>query len=110
MGKPVIFLLFVVALLLGQRIFVRFFIKLNSRFSNDDTKENVIDTASDWKKFGKRRDFENAEYELQNEDFFENEVTETESLYEAFDGLSDDEIETIAEEAGILDTAGGEDE
>ena len=110
MGKPVIFLLFVVALILGQRIFIRFFAKVSRRFSDVNTEENGTNTASDWRNSGKSRNFENAEYELENEDFFENEVTEVENIYEAFDGLSDDEIETIAEEAGILETAGGEDE
>ena len=111
MGKPVIFLLFVVALLLGQRIFIRFLAKAGSRLlDNDAAKTGEADLVSDWKNSGKYRDFENAEYELGKEDFFENEVTEAESLYEAFEGLSDDEVEMIAEEAGILETAGGENE
>ena len=111
MGKPVVFLFFVAVLLLGQRIFIRFLVKANSRFlNNGDAEIGENDLASDWKNSGKYRDFENAEYELGEEDFFENEVTEAESLYEAFEGLSDDEVKMIAEETGIFKTAGGENE
>lgn len=110
MGKPVLFLLFVIALVFGQKIFMKFMVKASGRFLSENTEENGNTAASEWENDGKRRSFENAEYVPEKEDFFENEKTETASLEEELKGLSDEEIENIAKEAGILGVAGGKDE
>ncbi len=58
-----------------------------------------------WKKEGCSRSFENAEFELPEEDFFENEKTELpETEEELFSGLSEEEKEAVITEAGLEKT------
>lgn len=60
-----------------------------------------------WKEEGKRRDFEQAEYELPEEDFFENEKTELALDFEKeIAALSDEEINIIFEEADLFEKEG----
>ncbi|MGN0627054.1 MAG: hypothetical protein ACI4IT_03725 [Oscillospiraceae bacterium] len=60
-----------------------------------------------WQESGNSRKFENADYPLPEEDFFENEMTELPSLEEALSGLSESEAEEIMK---IAEISNGEDE
>ncbi|MBQ2861768.1 MAG: hypothetical protein IJE83_03155, partial [Oscillospiraceae bacterium] len=60
-----------------------------------------------WQEEGKRREPENAEYVLPEEDFFENEQTEFfETFEEELKNLSDEDKEQIFEEAGLFERDG----
>lgn len=60
-----------------------------------------------WKEEGRRREPEQAEYELCEKDFFEKEETEFENSFEEeFSNLSDDEINAILEEAELFEKGG----
>ena len=61
-----------------------------------------------WKKEGCSRSFENAEYTLPDEDFFEDEKTEfPQTEEELFSGLSDEEKQEIMREAGLSEDEDG---
>lgn len=61
-----------------------------------------------WKKEGCSRSFENAEYNLSEDDFFEDEKTELpKTEEELFSGLSDEEKQSILKEAGLLENEDG---
>lgn len=63
-----------------------------------------------WEESGKKRNFENAEVVLSENDFFENEETEFSPTFEEeFSNLSDEETEEILKKAGIY-TEESEDE
>ena len=60
-----------------------------------------------WKKEGCSRSFDNAEYDLPEEDFFGNEKTELPEEEEIFSGLSEEEKNEILKETGLLEDEDG---
>ena len=78
----------------------------NNMTKTPDKKE---DSPKDiWKKEGCSRSFENAEYDVPEEDFFGNEKTELpETGEELFSGLSEEERCEIMKEAGLLEDEDG---
>lgn len=68
----------------------------------DDSPKDI------WKKEGCSRSFDNAEYDLPEEDFFENEETELpDTEEELFSGLSEEEKNEILKETGLLEGEDG---
>ncbi|MGN0628780.1 MAG: hypothetical protein ACI4IW_04050 [Oscillospiraceae bacterium] len=105
-------LVFIAVLLVCSVLVRRFIIKMINS-ADRQSASAVIAAGSDdplarWNESGRRRDFENADYELPAEDFFENEKTELPNLEKALEGLSEREAEEIMRESGILDGEEGE--
>lgn len=109
MDKLVLVLLFLAAMLLGQRLFIRLLQKtLNSAAAEGISLEKPGENeAENWERSGSKRQLQNAEMPLGTEDFFENEKTELQDLEEALVGLSEEEADEIIKAAGI---SGGEEE
>ena len=108
MDKFWIVLLFLFVFLLVSSIIKR----LAIRFINSADAQNSVsvitaekeDPKVFWKEEGLRRDFEQAEFSLPEEDFFEKEKTELPHDFEdEFSGLSENEIEKILKEAKLFD-------
>ena len=111
MNKIWIVLLFLCVFLLLSSIVKRFAIRfINSAESQSSYSPTIAEKEDPrvfWNEEGKRREPENAEYELPEEDFFETEKTEfPETFEESFFGLSEDEKEKILSEAGLFEEEG----
>ena len=111
MDKIWIVLLFLGVFLLGSSIVKRMMIRFINSADRQDAVSAIVAEKEDprvfWKEEGKRRDPENAEYELLEEDFFENEKIEfSERFEDEFSGLSDEEAEKILLEAELLEKEG----
>ena len=70
-------------------------------WKKDDSPKDI------WKKEGCSRSFDNAEYDLPEEDFFSNEKTELPEEEEIFSGLSEEEKNEILKETGLLEGEDG---
>ena len=104
MGNWWVYLLFAATCALGVLIAARANRKYMNYYENNMTKE----PEDIWKKEGCSRSFENAEYTLPEEDFFENEETELpDTEEELFSGLSDEEKQEIMREAGLSEDEDG---
>ena len=106
MDKLWIVFLFLGVFLLVNNFAKRFLIKLIASGKNETTvfvnPAEEDDPKTSWEKRGQRREPEQAEFELPEEDFFENEKTEFYgSFEEELKNLSDEEIYEVLEKAGI---------
>ena len=71
------------------------------------SEDEEADPKIFWEKEGFRREPEQADFVLPEEDFFENEKTEFSEIFEEeFSGLSEAEANKILEEAGIFEKEG----
>ncbi len=103
--------IWIVFLFLGVFFIMNNFVKkiFLRRMASESVQEAYTEDAADkedpkvfWEKEGRRREPENAEYVLPEEDFFDNEKTEFfDSFEEEFNNLSDEERNRILEEAGL---------
>lgn len=111
MGNWWVYLLFAATCALGVLITARANRKYMNYYENNMTKEpeEKAESPKDiWKKEGCSRSFENAEYTLQDEDFFEDEKTEfPQTEEELFSGISEEEKQSILKEAGLLEDEDG---
>lgn len=111
MGNWWVYLLFAATCALGVLIAARANRKYMNYYENNMTKEpeEKAESPKDiWKKEGCSRSFENAEYTLPEEDFFENEKTEfPQTEEELFSGISEEEKQSILKEAGLLEDEDG---
>ncbi len=113
MGKFWIVILFLCVFLICSNIVKRFMLRFINSAENSEAV-SIITAEKDnakifWEKEGFRRNPSIAEFELPEKDFFENENTElSEDLEEEFKNLSDDEVEKILEESGLLKREGEE--
>ena len=111
MGNWWVYLLFAATCALGVLIAARANRKYMNYYENNMTKEleKKAESPKDiWKKEGCSRSFENSEYTLPEEDFFENEETELpDTEEELFSGLSDEEKQEIMREAGLSEDEDG---
>lgn len=104
-------LIFIVVLLICSVLVRKFFIKMINSADRQSASAAIAagdDPLARWNESGRRRNFENADYELPAEDFFENEKTELPNLEKALEGLSEREVEEIMIESGILNGEEGE--
>lgn len=104
-------LLFLGVFLIGSNIVKKLAIRFINSADNQSTLSAITAGKEDpkvfWAEEGNRRDFEQAEYTLPEEDFFEREKTEfAETFEEEFGSLSDEEIESVLEEAGLFEKEG----
>lgn len=111
MDKVWIILLFLFVFLLVSSIVKRLAIRFISSADSQNAVSVITEEKEDPKVFfaeeGLRRDFENAEYTLPEEDFFENEKTEfADSFEKEFDALSDEEARMILEQSGLFEKEG----
>lgn len=111
MDKLWIILLFLGVFLIGSNIVKKVMIRFINSADNQSGLSAMTAEKEDprvfWKEEGKRRDFEQAEYELPEEDFFENEKTELALDFEKeIAALSDEEINIIFEEADLFEKEG----
>lgn len=111
MDKIWIVLLFLGVFLLGSSIVKRLMIRFINSADRQDMISAMVSEKEDpkvfWEESGNRREPENAEYVLSEEDFFENEATEfSETFEEEFSGLSDEEKENILMEAELFEEEG----
>lgn len=111
MDKIWIVLLFLGVFLIGNSIIKRIAIKFinsaeaqNTAFASISEKE---DPRIFWNEEGKRRDPENAEFDIPEEDFFGMEKTEfSERFEDEFSSLSDEEIDEVLRKAEIFEEEG----
>ena len=111
--------LWIVLLFLGVFLFVNNLIKRAAiRFLNSADNQSSVsaitaekdDPKVFWKENGFRREAQQADYELPEADFFENEKTEfSESFEDEFKNLSEEEIGKVLTDAGLFEKEGGED-
>ena len=109
--------LWIVLLFLGVFLFVNNLIKRAAiRFLNSADNQSSVsaitaekdDPKVFWEENGFRREAQQADYELPEEDFFENEKTEfSESFEDEFKNLSEEEIGEVLKEAGLFEKEGG---
>ena len=111
MDKLWIVLLFLGVFLIGSNIIKRIAIRfINS--AEAQTYVSAITSEKDdpkvfWEEKGFRREPEQADFVLPEEDFFENEKTEfCEDFEDEFKNLSEEEKERIFAESGIFETEG----
>lgn len=106
MDKIWIVFLFLIVMLAGNRA-VKYFIirKMSSEAAGNDAfvpSEEKEDPKIFWEKEGFRREPQQADYILPEEDFFENEKTEfPESFPDELKGISEAEAKAILLESGI---------
>ncbi len=111
MDKLWIVLLFLCVFYIGNNMVKRLFMNSLSSEKNRDALSAMVSEKEDpkvfWNEEGKRREPEQAEYDLSENDFFEKEETEfSENFEEEFSSLSDDEINAILEETKLLKKEG----
>lgn len=111
MDKIWIVLLFLGVFLIGSGIVRRVVIRFINSAEGQSAVSAMVYEKEDpkvfWQEEGKRREPENAEYVLPEEDFFENEQTEFfETFEEELKNLSDEDKEQIFEEAGLFERDG----
>lgn len=111
MDKLWIVFLFLGVFLLGnnliKRLFVRFMSSDENRVFVTSETEAEDDPGVLWNKRGLRREPEKAEFDLPEEDFFENEKIEfSENFEDEFGGLSEEEAKRILQEAGLYEKEG----
>ena len=111
MDKLWIVFLFLGVFLLVNNFAKRFLIKLIASGKTENTvfvsPEEEDDPKASWEKRGQRREPEQAEFNLPEEDFFGNEKTEfCENFEEALLNLSEEEISEVLEKAGIFNEEG----
>ncbi len=108
--------LWIVLLFLGVFLFInnfakRFLIKAmvskNSESSVFVSLEDESDPKVFWEKEGFRREPQQADFILPEEDFFENEKNEfSENFEEELEKLSEEEIDKVLKEAGLFEKEG----
>ena len=113
MDKIWIVLLFLGVFLLGSNIIKGIAIRFLNSAENQSSVSMIISEEDDpkvfWKENGFRREAQQADYELPEEDFFENEKTEfSESFEDEFKNLSEEEIGKVLTDAGLFEKEGGE--
>ncbi len=103
MGKLIIVLFFLLAVIIGKSIFIKLMKRMMNSAAVDGINFSPVSEkfAEIWKESGNSRCFENADYKIAKEDFFDNEKTELPSFEDAIDGLSESEAEEIMRIAGI---------
>lgn len=111
MDKIWIVLLFLGVFLIGssivKRIMIRFINSADNQSSVSVAAAEKEDPKVFWKEEGLRREFEQAEFELPKEDFFENEKNEfSEKFEDEFSNLDENEIKKILEEAKLFEKGG----
>lgn len=111
MDKLWIVLLFLCVFLIGsnivKRLMIRFINSADSQTAISAMTAEKEDSKVFWAEEGKRRDFEQAEFELPEEDFFENEKTEfSESFEDELKNLSEEEISEVLEKTGLFEKEG----
>ncbi|MBR5309812.1 MAG: hypothetical protein IKU42_01650 [Oscillospiraceae bacterium] len=111
MDKLWIVLLFLCVFFIGNGMIKRLFVRYMSSGKAEDinfvSAEDKEDPKIYWEKSGNRREPENAEFVLPDEDFFENEKLEFYQNFEdEFSGLSDEEKEKILHEAELYSEEG----
>ena len=104
---PLFLCVFFISNNLIKRLIYKKMFAQSAKEGSSATIEDKEDPRVFWKEEGLRREPENAELELPEKDFFENEKTEFfEDFEKEFSGLSDEEAEKILEEAGLLEKEG----
>lgn len=111
MDKLWIVLLFLGVFLLGSNIIKGIAIRFINSAENQSSVSVITAEKDDpkvfWNEKGFRREPQQAEFVLPEEDFFENEKTEfPENFEDEFKNLSEEEKNRIFEEAGIFETEG----
>lgn len=111
MDKIWIVFLFLGVFLIGNNLIKRIIFGKIASDAMENPSEVTFEEKEDlrvfWAEEGLRREPENAEYVLPEEDFFENEKNEfSESFEEEFHGLSDEEKEKILMEAELFEKEG----
>lgn len=111
MDKLWIILLFLGAFLIGSNIVKKLMIRFINSADNQSAVSAMTANKEDpkvfWAEEGLRRDFEQAEYELPEEDFFQNEKNEfADDFEEEFANLSEEEAKEILEKAGLFEREG----
>lgn len=110
MDKLWIVLLFLGVFFIGSSLVKRLMIRFINSADNQSAISAMTADKEDpkvfWAEEGLRRDFEQAEYDLPEEDFFENEITEID-FEKDIENLSDEEINAILEETGLFEEEGG---
>ena len=111
MDKLWIVLLFLGVFLLGSNIIKGIAIRFINSAENQSSVSVITAEKDDpkvfWNEKGFRREAQQAEFVLPEEDFFENEKTEFPDNFEdEFKNLSEEEKNRIFEEAGIFETEG----
>ena len=111
MDKLWIVLLFLGVFLLLSNIVKRFAVRFISSAENQNAVSAMVSEKDDpkvfWKEEGFRREPQQADFELPEEDFFENEKTEmSENFEDEFKNLSEEEQNMIFEESGLFETEG----
>ena len=113
MDKMWIVLLFLCVFLIGNAVVKKIVIRFLNSADNQSAISAIAAEKDDpkvfWEKEGFRREPENAEFVLPEEDFFENEKTEfPEKFEEEFENLSEEEIDKVLTDAGLFEKKGGE--
>ena len=112
MDKLWIVFLFLGVFLLINNFAKRFLVKL---IASGKTEPEVFVSAEErgedpkifWEKNGFRREPEQADFSVPEEDFFENEKNEfSENFEEEFSGISEEEADKILKEAGLYEVEG----
>ena len=108
--------LWIVFLFLGVFLLINNFAKrfLIKRIASQKTESTVFinpeeedDPKVSWEKRGQRREPLQAEFDLPEEDFFENEKNEfCKNFEEEFKNLSEEEISEVLEKSGMLNEGG----
>lgn len=111
MDKLWIVLLFLGVFLIGSSFAKKLMIRFINSAENQSAVSVIVSEKEDprvfWNEEGKRREPEQAEFEIPDEDFFGNEKTEFfEKFEDEFSSLSDDEIEKVLREAEIFEEEG----
>ena len=112
MDKLWIVFLFLGVFLLINNLAKRFLIKVivSGKTENEvfvTSEEDCEDPRVLWEKKGFRREPEQADFSVPEEDFFENEKTEfSENFEEEFSGISEEEADEILKEAGLYEREG----
>lgn len=108
MDKLWIVLLFLGVFLILSNLVKRFAIRFINSAEAQSAVSVMVSEKEDprvfWNEEGKRREPEQAEYEISEEDFFEKEETEfSENFEDEFSSLSDEEINAVLREAEIFE-------
>lgn len=112
MDKLWIVLLFLGVFLILSNLIKSFAIKFLNSAENQSSVSAIVSEKDDpkvfWKEKGFRREPEQADYNLPEEDFFENEKNEfSESFEDELKNLSEEEIGEVLKEAGLFEKEGG---
>ena len=107
MDKLWIVLLFLGVFLILSNLIKSFAIKFLNSAENQSSVSAIVSEKDDpkvfWKEKGFRREPEQADYELPEEDFFGNEKTEiSENFEDELKNLSEEEIGEVLEKSGLL--------